>query len=85
MKFDFKLEELYDMTLKELVDSLKYRREGLGYYLWKNGMLNQRLKEYPNSPEDASPELFEEKKGIPMPDFLKFKFLKRTGGVYNGR
>lgn len=80
LKFDFKYEELYEMTLKELVNTLKYRREGLGYMLWKSGMLNQWLKEYPESPEDASPELFEPKKGIPMPDFLKFKYLKQLKG-----
>ena len=50
------------MTLIELKNTLKYRREGLGYFLWKNGNLNQWLQEYPQSPEDASPELFEPKK-----------------------
>lgn len=72
------------MTLKELVDSLKYRKEGLGYVLWKNGMLNQWLKEYPESKEAASPELFEEKKGIPMPEYLKEKYAKRMMGGNNG-
>lgn len=73
------------MTLAELVNSLKYRREGLGYVLWKNGMLNQWLKEYPENERLASPELYESKKGIPMPDFLKEKYSKRMMGGKNGQ
>lgn len=49
----------------------------MGYFVWRLGSLSQWLKEYPKSPEDACPELYPEKKGIPMPDFLKEKYFKR--------
>ena len=74
------------MTLAELLDTLENRRKGLGYRMWKEAYLNalaQSNGKFPATPEDAAPELFPPKKSIPMPDFLKEKWLKK-GGFNNG-
>lgn len=69
------------MTLKELSDSLKGKRSGLGYKMWKQAVLIGSAcfsKEFPKTPEEASPELFP-KASMPMPDFLKDKYYKKGG------
>lgn len=84
LKFDYRYEELYEMTLKELTNALKNKKQGLGYELWKNAYLitlgiSDLLKDkksrssFPNSPEEASPELYPPKPSIKKPDFLKGK------------
>ncbi|MBR0471701.1 MAG: hypothetical protein IJI98_03265 [Methanosphaera sp.] len=82
LQYDYKLEELYDMTVKELTMTLESRRKGLGYRMWKQAYLIGLAfggKDFPNNPEKASPELYPPKKSIPMPDFLKEKWLKKGG------
>lgn len=79
--------ELYDMTIAELEKTLKYRREGLGYVMWRLGTIeataigccfSNKMK-FPKKPQDMCEELFEKPKGIPMPDFLKKKYFERKG------
>lgn len=73
------------MTVKELEDTLKYRKEGLGYILWRDGTVNataiatcfSKNVKYPKRPQEMLEELFEQPKGIPMPDFLKKKYYER--------
>ena len=65
------------MTLEELANTLKQRKMGLAYEIWKKGNLNQMIEKYPENPQDACPELFPKPKGIPMPDFLMKKYLER--------
>lgn len=77
---DYKLNELYDMTLKELDMSLENKKLGLAYRIWKDGMLGQWLEEYPSTPEEASPELYPAQPTIKMPDFLKDKKFTRKNG-----
>jgi hypothetical protein len=82
LQFDYKLEEMYDMTVRELTMTLESKRKGLGYKMWKQAYLIGLAfggKDFPDSPETASPELYPPKKSIPMPDFLKNKWLKKGG------
>lgn len=72
---------MYDMTIYELKKTLEQRKQGLSYKLWKQGNLAQLMKEYPETPDDASPELSKPKKKIAMPDFLKKKWAKQKGLV----
>lgn len=70
------------MTLKELVKTLEARRKGLAYRMWKGANLISAScfsKNYPESPENACPELYPPKTSIKMPDFLINKWLKRGG------
>ena len=74
------------MTIYELDKTLKYRREGLGYVLWNIGIVNARSigacfskATYPKTPQDMFSELYEQHKGIEMPDFLKQKYYKQKG------
>lgn len=74
------------MTIYELDKTLKYRREGLGYVLWNIGIANARSigacfskATYPKTPQDMFSELYEQPKGIEMPDFLKQKYYKQKG------
>ena len=76
---------LYDMTLYELEQTLKNRKKGLAYQIWRISSFvhSPLVKNFPMSPKEAMPELFEQEKGIPMPNFLKEKAMKR--GVYHGK
>lgn len=70
------------MTLTELIETLENRRIGLGYKMWKQAYLNalaQCGSKFPTTPEEATPELYPPKKSIPMPDFLREKWLKKGG------
>lgn len=80
MRYDYKLNELYDMTLKELDMSLENKKIGLAYRLWKEGMLNQWLEKYPDTAEEACPELYPPKPTIKKPACLNKSNLKRKGG-----
>lgn len=69
------------MTPYELKKTLEQRKEGLSYKLWKQGNLCQIMQKYPETPEEASPELAKPKKKYAMPDFLKEKWLKQRGVI----
>ena len=73
VKLGCELRELYDYSCKELLFILKYKREGLAYKIWRMGSMIRAAfgaKYYPAKLEEAIPELFEKKKGVPMPDWL---------------
>ncbi len=68
------------MSIKELLFSLKYKREGDAYLYWKIGVMARvgvNAKSFPEKPEDASPELYEKKKGVKIPDWLKDDYAKK--------
>lgn len=73
------------MDITELVNTLKQRKKGLAYKLWKQALLNKYIlaKEFPKTPEDASPELYPPRKTYKMYDFLKNG--TRKGMIKNGR
>lgn len=80
MKQGCELRELYDYSCKELLFILKYKREGLAFKLWRMGSMNRAAfgaKVYPGKVEEALPELFEKKKGTPMPDWLVEDYQKK--------
>lgn len=77
---------MYEMTLKELLDTLESRRKGLAYKVWKNAYLISWAvmgKQYPKLPEGASPELYPKKPRIKMPDNLFNAEMKKRGGNIN--
>lgn len=78
--------DLYDLTISELLDMVKYKQMGLAYQLWKQAEITARMfsKEPYETPEKASPELYPPKKTYKMPEFLKDK-SKRKGEVKNGQ
>lgn len=67
------------MTLSELENTIINRRRGMAYQIWRLASLTRSpfVKNFPNSPEEACPELFPQKEGIKMPDFLIKKAIKR--------
>lgn len=79
--------DLYDMTIYELDKTLKYRKEGLGYVMWRMGTVEamaigncfSKQSKYPKNPQTMFEELYEKPKGIKMPDFLKAKYYKQKG------
>lgn len=77
LKLGYLYKDLYDMTLFELTDTLEMRRQGLAYEIWRVGNLSQLMEKYPESPQDAMPDLFPPKKGIKMPDWVKEKYLNK--------
>lgn len=73
-KYGYLITDLYDLTLSELTEMLYARREGQAYKMWKEANLIGLAvfgKKYPETPEEASPELYPPKKKYKMPDFLK--------------
>lgn len=84
-KLGYHLSELYEMSIKELLFSLKYKREGDAYFYWKIGVMARagvNAKHYFKTPEDASPELFEKKPSAKMPDWLKEDYAKKINEKY---
>lgn len=82
LKFDLTYEQMYKMTIRELLKTLEQRKKGLAYKMWKTANLTGTSiagKEFPSTPEEASPELYPPKVSIKMPDFLKEKWLKKGG------
>lgn len=72
--YGFLYSDLYDMDIIELTDTLDAKKKQLAYELWKQaGLIAQAVmgKNYPETPEKASPELYPPKKKFKRPDFLK--------------
>ena len=61
------------MDVMELLNTLRQRKKGLAYELWKQAYLNQYVVAtgFPESPEKASPELYPPPKTYKMFNFLK--------------
>lgn len=87
LEFDFKLVELYEMTVRELQRTLENRMSGLSYRLWKQANLISTAftKNFPKTPLKASPELDYKpnRVTIEMPDFLKKEWVEGLGGKLN--
>ena len=84
LEYDFVYDQLYDMTVSELIDTLEARRKGLGYKIWKQSYLIAWAvmgKQYPKTPEKASPELYKKKKTMKMPPNLLKEHLKQMGEI----
>lgn len=79
LELGYLYKDLYEMTLQELFDTLENRRKGLAYQIWRLASLTRSpfIKNFPNSPKEAIPELYPQEKGIKMPDFLIDKAIKR--------
>lgn len=78
-KFGYVITDLYDLTVAELIEMLEANKEGLAYKMWKEAglfALAMNSKKYPETPKDASPELYPPKKRYKMPDFLKERLRK---------
>ncbi len=80
---------MYDMTLKELSDTLEYRKKGLGYELWKQAGLimlgigdllkDKKSKEiFPKSPQEACPELYPPRPSLKININLNKKYNERS-------
>lgn len=74
--------ELYDMTIKELRNTLEKLKLGMSYRMWKEAVIIARMfsKEPFETPEKASPELYPPVKVVGDYSFLKDK-NKRKGEV----
>lgn len=74
LQLGYLYKDLYDMTITELESTLEQRKKGLAYKLWKQANLNtfvNRPDLFPNTPQDACPELYPPPKTYKMPEFLK--------------
>lgn len=80
---------MYDMTLKELSEVLEYRKKGMAYELWKQATLitmgvsdvlrDKKSKSiFPNSPQEACPELYPPKPSIKITTQLNKKYNERS-------
>lgn len=79
LQFDLQYNDLYEMTITELENTLISKRKGLAYRIWRLSSFTRSpfTKNFPNNPKEAMPELYPIEKGIPMPDFLKKKAMER--------
>jgi hypothetical protein len=82
-------DEMYDMTLKELSDTLEHRKKGLGYELWKQAVLmvdgirealrdKKTTSKFPVTPQDACPELYPPKPSLKIKTPLNKKYNERS-------
>lgn len=89
LEMGLKYDEMYEMTLKELSDTLEHRKKGLAYELWKQAVLitmgvSDMLKDkkskaiFPNSPQEACPELYPPKPSIKINVNLNKKYNERS-------
>lgn len=80
---------MYDMTLKELSETLENRKKGMAYEMWKQATLitmgvADLLKDkkgkaiFPNNPQDASPELYPPKPSLKIKTPLNKKYNERS-------
>jgi hypothetical protein len=80
---------MYDMTLKELSDTLEHRKKGLAYELWKQAelirlsimdCLKSKNSEsiFPNSPQEACPELYPPRPSLKIKTPLNKKYNERS-------
>lgn len=84
----YHLPELYNLSIKEMLFELKYIREGKAYEYWKLGLSMRysfHSKNYPKTPKDMSPELYEKQPSVKMPDWLKDDYNKRINQKFNRR
>jgi len=79
LQYDLEYSSLYEMTLTELEMTLENRRKGLANKIWRLSLFTHSplFTEFPKSPREAMPDLFPIQTGIPMPEFLKEKAMKR--------
>lgn len=83
LEYNLTYDQLYDMTVSEMIDTLTAKRRAQGYAMWKQAYLIKWAvlgKHFPKSPEEASPELFVKKKRIKMPPNLFKKHMARMKG-----
>ena len=71
---------MYCLDFDELTNTIIEKQKGLAYQIWRLASLTRHpwIKNFPEKPEEACPELYPKPKGIPMPDFLKQKFIERS-------
>lgn len=80
---------MYDMTLKELSETLEHRKKGMAYELWKQAVLitmgvADLLKDkkskatFPNSPQEACPELYPPRPSLKININLNKKYNERS-------
>ena len=80
MQFGYTYPSLFNMDLRELAEALDSNKRGLAYRLWKEACLLRIAfggKDFPATPEEASPELYPPKKKYKMPDFLKERMARK--------
>jgi hypothetical protein len=80
---------MYDMTLKELSETLENRKKGLAYELWKQAVLitmgvSDLLKDkksksvFPKTPQEACPELYPPRPSLKIKTKLNKKYNERS-------
>lgn len=74
----YKYSELYDMTLKEIRNTIKCVNKGLAYQMYKQSILTS-LAVWGKLPdiEKACAELYPPKKTYIMPEWLKERYKKQ--------
>lgn len=79
LKYDLTFDEMYDMTVYELRETLINKRKGLAYKMWKQAILIGQLFNdgFPKTPEEACPDLYPPKKTYKMPKWMIAKYYKR--------
>lgn len=69
---------MYQMDLYELANAVKQKREMLAYKIWRlaSFVRSPFVKDFPESPQKACPELYPKKKGIKMEGWILEKYMK---------
>lgn len=87
IKFGLRFQDMYDLDFYELQNTIEYTKKGMAYKIWRMASLTRSpfIKNFPETPEEACPELYPPKPSIKMPDFLKEKYYRQKGVKINER
>lgn len=78
---DYKYDELYEMTIKELKNAVINANKGLAYKLYKQATLYSSVLagKLPDKIEKACKELYPPQKTYEMPDWVRKRYNKQRG------
>lgn len=78
LQLDLQYKDMYDLDLEELQTTIIERRKGLAYKIWRLATFIRSpfVKEFPESPEKAMPELYPPKPTIKMEQWMLDKYYK---------
>lgn len=70
---------MYNLDIDELINTIQEKRKGLAYTIWRVASFtrNPFVKDFPETPEKAMPELFPKRKGIKMQEWMINKYIKK--------
>lgn len=70
---------MYNLDVDELINTIQEKRKGLAYSIWRVASFVHHpfIKDFPDTPEKAMPELFAKKQGVKIQQWMLDKYFKK--------